>query len=123
MVLAASFSGSVQKVPELETVLWNCEELIYMIEEICKSSCFQFFCTASAALMLFLTVLMNLSVSAFARGHRGVIFRCLMPMFDMYVLNSELLNGGPLSVFTCSGRPNSEKILSRRGIIARADVL
>ena len=73
--------------------------------------------------MLFLTVLMNLSVSAFARGHRGVIFRCLMAMFDMYVLNSELLNGGPLSVFTCSGRPNSEKIQSRRGIIARADVL
>jgi hypothetical protein len=65
---------------------------------------------------------MNLSASAFALGHSGVIFRWLNPRSSENSLNSWLLKGGPLSVFISIGMPWVERILSNFGIVAFAEV-
>ena len=72
--------------------------------------------------MTFLTVLMNLSTSAFARGQYGVIFLCRKPRSSAKLAKSRLLNGGPLSVQSTSGVPYSESTLSNRGMTTLAEV-
>lgn len=85
-------------------------------------SCFQFLGSIWAVLMALPRVLINLSASPLAFGHNGVILWCLNPNFSANCLYSKLWNGGPLSVFSSSGIPNNEKILSNRGITDLADV-
>lgn len=70
----------------------------------------------------FFQVCMNLSFLALARGHRRVIFLCLMPLCVQKCAKSLLLKGGPLSVFRVSGCSNSANILSSFGITVFADV-
>lgn len=65
-------------------------------------------------------VLINISASPLAFDHNGVILWCLNPKCSANCLNSKLWNG-PLSVFSSSGIPNTEKILSNRGITDLAD--
>ena len=65
---------------------------------------------------------MNRSASPFASGHKGVILRWWNPKSLLNVWNSFPLKGGPLSVFTTSGIPWREKIMSRCGITVLAEV-
>lgn len=74
-----------------------------------------------AVLMALPRILINLSASPLAFGHKCVILWCLNPNCSANCLNSKLWNGGPLSVFSSSGIPNNEKILSNRGITDLAD--
>ena len=65
---------------------------------------------------------MNRSASPFASGHRGVILRWWNPKSLLNVWNSFPLKGRPLLVFTTSGIPWQEKIMSRCGITVLAEV-
>ena len=72
--------------------------------------------------MTFLTVLVNLSTSAFACGQYGVIFLCRKQRSSANLAKALLLNGGPLSVRSTSGVPHSESTLSNRGMTTLAEV-
>ena len=69
---------------------------------------------------------MKFSARPLASGSSGETVMCLIPAHLMYIWNpceSVPLNGGPPSVFNCSGKPCVEKILSRWGTTASALVL
>ena len=72
--------------------------------------------------MTYLTVLMNLSTSAFACGQYDVMFLCRKPRSSGKLAKSRLLNGGPLSVRSTSGVLYSESTLSNRGMTTLAEV-
>lgn len=94
---------------------------LYFLRNV-NISCFQFLGSMWAVLLALPRVLINLSASPLAFCHNGVILWCLNPNCSANCLNSKLWNGGPLSVFSSSGIPNNEKILSNRGITDLADV-
>ena len=70
--------------------------------------------------MAFYRVRINLSASPFAFGQYRVTFRCLNPRYLANCSNSELLNGGPLSVFRTQGTLCREKIISSFGMTVLA---
>jgi len=55
--------------------------------------------------IIFASVFISRSHSAFAFGQSGVTRWCLNPRYSEKFLNSSLLNGGPLSVLSVSGVP------------------
>ena len=79
-------------------------------------------CSQMDVLMTFLTVLVNLSTSASARGQYGVNFLCRKPRSSAKLAKSRLLNGYLLSVRSTSGVPYSESTLSNRGRTTLAEV-
>jgi len=61
---------------------------------------------------------MNLSAVPFAGGQIGVIRRCLNPALFAKLLNSPLMNAGPLSVLITLGTPSLAKMVLRAEIAA-----
>ena len=83
-------------------------------------SCFQGLPSILAACTTFPRFFMNCSHSTFAHAHLGVICLCLKPMYEVNILNSVPLKGGPLSIFSTLGIPELAKTLYRTGIMALA---
>ena len=82
---------------EMPVVRWGVAR--YCSRNLCRS-CFQFLLSTLAVRMAFPRVLIKRSASPFAFGQHGVIRRCWKPRYSANFLNSRLVNGGPLSLFT-----------------------
>ena len=86
------------------------------------SSCSQTLFYAWTVCIAFPRGCIKRSTSAFPWGHFGVVWSNCIPSVSIYLANSVLLKGGPLSEMTWYGRPCTLKILSKRGITEAAFV-
>lgn len=66
---------------------------------------------------------MNSSHIPFARGHNGVILKCLNPCSSANCANINELNGGPLSYLIHDGMPNVANNSFSTGITTDQDLL